>query len=246
MGLGYVARSRRSVTFLPGPLRHTAGEAGHLRGLAFLRAPLDRERCRAYGEAFFAGKDTDWRLTFRILTPHKGVRWHRAIGKVYRDEAGKPLRFVGVTTDVTDEQRALDSLRESEERFRVMADGLPLIVWVHDAEGNQQFVNRTFLEFFGVTDADMKGGRWQLLIHPEEGSAYSEQFMACVRERRDFHAEMRVGNAHGEWCLIESWARPRWSAAGNFLGMVGTSVDITERKRMEQALRTRTDAKMSF
>jgi PAS domain S-box-containing protein len=85
--------------------------------------PDDRERCRAYGEAFFAGTETHWRLEFRIVTPHMGVRWHRAIGRVYRDREGRPVRFLGVSTDVTEEQRMVAALRESEERFRAMADG---------------------------------------------------------------------------------------------------------------------------
>jgi PAS domain S-box-containing protein len=108
---------------------------------------------------------------------------------------------------------------------------------MHDAEGAQQFVNRTFLEYFGVEEAEMKGERWQLLMHPDDGPAYAEEFAACVRERRPFHAEVRARNAKGEWRTLESWARPRWSAAGEFLGMVGTSADVTERQRMEQALR---------
>jgi PAS domain S-box-containing protein len=199
--------------------------------------PEDRERCRRYGEAFLAGRETDWRLRFRIVRRDGEVRWHRAIGKVYRDAAGKPLRFVGVSTDVTEEQRALAALSESEARFRAMADGLPLIVWMHGAEGEQQFVNRTFLEYFGVAEEEMKGGRWQLLMHPDDGPAYAEHFMGCVRARIPFHAEVRVRNGKGEWRTLESWARPRWSAAGEFLGMVGTSADVTERRRMEQALR---------
>ena len=156
--------------------------------------PEDRQRCREYGEAFFAGRETDWRLQFRIVRGDGKVRWHRAIGKVYRDADGKPLRFIGVSTDVTEEQRALAALSESEARFRAMADGLPLIVWMHDAEGAQQFVNRTFLEYFDVEEEEMKGGRWQLLMHPEDGPVYAEEFMACVRERKPFHAEVRVRN----------------------------------------------------
>jgi PAS domain S-box-containing protein len=198
--------------------------------------PEDRERCRAYGEAFFAGTGTDWRLEFRIVTPYMGVRWHRAIGRVYRDGQGRPVRFLGVSTDVTEEQRMVAALRESEERFRAMADGLPLIVWVHDAESNQQFVNRTFLEYFGVEEAQMKGEHWQVLMHPDDGAAYATEFLACIGARQPFHAEVRVRNAAGEWRLIESWGRPRFSAAGEFLGMVGTSVDVTDRRRMEQVL----------
>ena len=199
--------------------------------------PEDRERCRAYGEAVFGGTGTEWRLQFRIITPHLGVRWHRAIGRIYRDAAGAPVRFVGVSTDVTEEQRALAALRESEERCRAMADGLPLIVWVHDAEGSQQFVNRTFLEYFGVAEAELRGEKWQVLMHPDDAADYTREFLACTRERRPFHREVRVRNAQGNWRTIESWGRPRFSAAGEFLGMVGTSADVTERRQMEQTLR---------
>src|SRR5690606_8768297 len=69
--------------------------------------PEDRDRCRAYGEAFFAGPETEWRLEFRIVNPKTGVRWQRAVGRVYRDVHGKPLRFIGVNTDITEEHRAL-------------------------------------------------------------------------------------------------------------------------------------------
>ena len=199
--------------------------------------PDDRERCRDYGAAFFAGAQTDWRLEFRIVTRHLGVRWHRAIGRVYRDAQGKPVRFVGVSTDVTEEHHMLEALRESEARFRAMADGLPLIIWVHDAEGRQQFVNKTFLEYFGVAQAEMTGERWQVLMHPDDGPAYASEFLAATRERRAFHGEVRVRNATGEWRTIESWGRPRFSASGEFLGMVGTSVDVTDRRRMEHELR---------
>jgi PAS domain S-box-containing protein len=154
-----------------------------------------------------------------------------------RDAEGQIIAGVVVELDVTERLAAERALRESEERFRTMADGLPLIVWVHDAEGRQQFVNRTFSEFFGVSLDEMKGGRWQLLMHPEDAEAYSQEFLHCLQERRPFHGETRVRDAKGEWRWIESWGRPRWSASGEFLGFVGTSADITERLAAERALR---------
>jgi PAS domain S-box-containing protein len=140
-------------------------------------------------------------------------------------------------TDITDRKQAEEALRESEERFRTMADGLPLIVWVHDAEGNQQFVNRTFCEFFGVTQEQMRDVEWKLLMHPEDAEAYISEFSRCVRELRPFHAEVRVRNSEGQWCQIESWGRPRFSSSGELLGFVGASADITERKAAEASLR---------
>jgi PAS domain S-box-containing protein len=120
--------------------------------------------------------------------------------------------------------------------FREMVNGLPLIVWVHDAAGAQQMVNDTFCEFFGVTREQMKGGRWQALMHPEDADAYAAAFVEAVARRQPFHGQTRVRRGDGEWRWLESWARPRWSRDGEFLGMVGASADITERKQSDSAL----------
>jgi PAS domain S-box-containing protein len=144
-----------------------------------------------------------------------------------------------ITERVAEQKAAEDQLRESESRFRTMADGLPLMIWVHDAAGEQEFVNRTFCEFFGIRPEQAAGSGWQLLMHPEDGPAYTEAFLACVRERRPFHAEVRVRNAQGEWRRIESWARPRFSDAGEFRGFVGTSADVTEQHAAHEALKRR-------
>jgi PAS domain S-box-containing protein len=141
-----------------------------------------------------------------------------------------------IAVDVTARKKVEARLRESEQRFRTMAEGLPLIVWVHDAEGRQQYVNQTFLDFFGVRLDEMIEGRWQLLLHPDDSEAYANAFTASVRDRRPFHAEARVKRADGQWRWIESWGRPRLSSLSEYLGYVGTSVDITERKQAEKAL----------
>jgi PAS domain S-box-containing protein len=122
------------------------------------------------------------------------------------------------------------------ELLRDVADSLPLIVWVHDADGGQASVNDTFCKFFGVSRAEMRGGQWRMLIHPDDAEPYAAEFEASVAEQRLFHSEVRVRRADGEWRWLESWASPRHDAAGNFLGMVGASADITERKRYEAAL----------
>lgn len=126
---------------------------------------------------------------------------------------------------------------EAQALFREMVDGLPLIVWVHDADGQQVMVNQTFCEFFGVTREEMKGGRWQMLTHPDDAEAYAAEFFACVRERRPFHAEVRARRADGAWRTLESWGRPRLDDAGGFHGFVGASADITDKKQAHEDLR---------
>lgn len=120
----------------------------------------------------------------------------------------------------------------------MMADGLPFIIWVHDADGNQEFVNRTFAEFFGVSPEGMTGQTWQELMHPDDASSYVEEFLRCTREHRHFNAIVRVRRADGDWRAIESHGRPRISESGEFQGFVGASMDVTERLDAEKAVRT--------
>ena len=138
------------------------------------------------------------------------------------------------------------ALRESEGRFRSMADGAPVIIWVTDAEGGIRFVNRTYRAFFGVPLEEPEGGKWRPLVHPDDADAYIGAFMDAVRDQQPFRAEARTRRADGEWRWIASYAEPRFSAAGPFLGHAGISTDITDRRRAEEALRDADDRKNDF
>ena len=175
---------------------------------------------------------------FRIRRTNDGeLRWIETIGRFERDAEGHPLRLVGLVSDITERKRAEESLRESEERFRVLADGSPLIIWVTDPGGRIQFVNRTYCEFFGTTLEEVQSGGWQVLVHPDDALTYTELFLECLREHKAYHAQGRVQRYDGQWRWIESYGVPRFAASGEFLGIVGSSPDITERKQAEETLR---------
>ncbi|MDX2148323.1 MAG: PAS domain-containing protein [Planctomycetota bacterium] len=150
-----------------------------------------------------------------------------------------PLReeSMALIIDISDRKRAEQELRETESRFRIMADGLPLPVWVHDEHGQQEFVNATFCRFFGVSREEMRGGRWRAMFHPDDEEAYTSEFDLCVKEHRAFHASARVRAADGSWRWIDSWGEPRFDADGTFRGFIGASADVTEQRRAEEELR---------
>ncbi len=152
------------------------------------------------------------------------------------DTKGHITHLIPSALEITVRHAAEEALRESEQRFRIMADGLPQIIWVHDAQGQLQFVNQAYLDFFGVTPQQLASSNWHPLVHPEDMAAYSGEFNACVGDRRPFHAEVRVRRFDGQWRWLESHALPRFSDSGEFLGMVGSSPDITERKSAEREL----------
>jgi PAS domain S-box-containing protein len=162
--------------------------------------------------------------------------WARTRISLVRDGAGSPSYFVSQVEDISERKRAEEALRESEERFRTMADGCPAMMWVTDADGGNRYVNRICREFFGTTCEDVAEDKWQPLFHPDDAPNYVRAFQRALQERAPFRTEARVRRADGEWRWIASYAEPRFSPSGEFLGHVGISPDITERKQAEEAL----------
>lgn len=175
------------------------------------------------GEARFRRGDGEWRMVGSHARPRLSID-------------GEYLGHVGVSADITDRRRADEALRESERRFRVMADCCPIGIWVTDARGETQFINRTYRDFFGIASERVEPDGWRVLIHPDDRPGYVKAFDCSLELHTSLKAEYRVRHASGEWRWVETYATPRLSTGGEFEGFVGASKDITERKRVEQAL----------
>lgn len=180
-----------------------------------------------------------WRetpFTFHDQPGRGTTYWNRTLAPA-KDPTGAVVGLVLSLRDVTETVRGRQRLEESEQRFRLMADGAPSMVWVTDADGDLKFANRFYREFLGVTYREVAGGQWQSVIHPDDMAAYIGEVQAVLRERRPFYGEARIRRADGAWRWVSSHAEPRRSADGEFLGYVGISSDVTERKEAENALR---------
>jgi len=203
-----------------------------------LTHPDDLEAGRGTLERLLGAPSACVEMEKRYLHRSGSVVWVRVRLLLVRDGAGSPLYFVAHVEDISERRRAEEALRESEERFRVMADGCPAFMWVTDAEGGVRFVNRTYQEFFGMTIEEVEGGMWRTLLHPDDAPNYLATRQRAVEERAPFRAEARVRRAGGEWRWIATYAEPRFSPGGEFLGHVVLSPDITERKQAEEALQS--------
>jgi PAS domain S-box-containing protein len=133
--------------------------------------------------------------------------------------------------------RVSDSLRESEERFRNIADGAPVMMWTAGTDGACDFTNRRWLEFTGTTLEHNLGMGWTSNIHPDDRQRIGEHFTAQVAARAPMDMEFRVRRQDGEYRWIVSRGTPRHGAGGEFLGYVGSAFDLTERRQQEAALR---------
>ncbi|HWR54259.1 MAG TPA: PAS domain S-box protein [Bryobacteraceae bacterium] len=175
-------------------------------------------------------------LEHRVRRVDGSLGWTFSRAIPVMDANGEVVEWFGAATDISQRKLAEEALRESEERFRILADGCPAIIWVSDAEGGNRFVNRAYREFFGVTYTEVEGRKWRPFIHPDDELEYVGAVLHGVRERVPIRAEARVRRADGEWRWIASYAEPRFSPSGEFIGHAGISPDITDRKRAEQAL----------
>ena len=137
--------------------------------------------------------------------------------------------------ELVEERTAI--LVESEERFRTMADGTPVMIWVTNTKGEMEFINKAYREFFGVTIEEIKAKDWQASVHPEDTSTYIDSFFTSLQEHKKFHSRARMRRVDGQWRWIESYGKPRFSSDGKFLGIAGSSSDITARKSAEESLR---------
>ena len=155
-----------------------------------------------------------------------------------RDSQGNPASILETNNDISERKRAEESLRESEARFRALADESPMFIWMADANVNATFVNRTLLDYVGVGSVSEFGGRtWERTVHPEELAYIHEVYAKSVREQKPFTFEIRMRNAQtGEyrWHLIKGV--PRF-VSGQFAGFMGSGIDIQDRKLAEEALR---------
>src|SRR3984957_4515948 len=155
-----------------------------------------------------------------------------------KNTAGEVVAVSVILRDSLERKRAEEKVREQESLFGIMADGCPALMWVSDADGRTEFINRADREFIGVSLDEMKGLDWVKFLHPDDAQRYLNACDLALKERAPLRSETRLRNPEGGGRWGATYAEPRFSPSGEFLGYVGISPDITERKQAEQALRS--------
>lgn len=134
---------------------------------------------------------------------------------------------------VIERDQAEEALRESERRFRTLANSTPVLMWLNDPSG-AIFVNKAYLDFLGLKDQDgAEGFKWTSHLHPEDEVAYVEAYLKCVETQMSFTAEFRFRRHDGEYRWMQTVAWPRIDDQGQCLGYVGTTFDITHIKQAQ-------------
>lgn len=151
---------------------------------------------------------------------------------------GRQDSGVAYIFDITDRKNAERALLESEERFRTMADASPHMVWRLDASGKLTYANKRILEFTSQTYDEVIENGWAEYVHPDDLQMMVENLIMAIQQKGFLDAEYRCKRADGEYRWLYAAGNPILGSQGELLGFVGTTMDITERKQMEEILRT--------
>jgi PAS domain S-box-containing protein len=153
------------------------------------------------------------------------------------DDAGKVTGLFLEGYDMTHRHAAEQALRESEERFRLIADSAPVPMWVTKLDRKRSFVNIAYAEFLGVPYDEACDYDWRTRIHPEDVDRVVAESLAGEATLKSFALEARYLRHDDRWRWLRSVSQPRWDSEGEHVGFIGVAHDITEAKEAERTLR---------
>ncbi|HEU0146817.1 MAG TPA: PAS domain S-box protein [Bradyrhizobium sp.] len=231
-------RNRRSPEYLM--IHGLPPEAAHETHQDWVRRvhPDDRAEAEKHFIDALKGSDEDYTAEYRIIRPcDSETRWIRVVARFERDQSGRALRIVGAHIDITDQMVAQATLRESEQRFRLIADSAPVPIWVTRLDRTRSFVNRAYLDFVGLPFAEAIVFDWRNILHPDDVQRVLKESIEGESSLKPFVLEARYRRADGKWRWLRSESQPRWDATGRHVGFIGVAHDVTTAKQAEIELR---------
>ncbi len=197
---------------------------------------------RALSEALAKGGA---QLEKRYVRTDGSVVWVVISIRALTSTSGVVDSFIAVIVDISGAKAAEASLRESEARFRLMADTAPSPVWLTNAGGEVEFVNKALVEFYGRPADEILGHVWRQAIHPDDVERVNTAQGAHRPAQLPYGFEARFQRADGTWRWMRVAVNPRFDANGAFVGYVGLSFDITDTREALEAV-ARQERRQSF
>jgi len=197
--------------------------------------PDDVERCvKTYTNSFNAKQN--FNIEYRLKKYDGTYRWvaDNAVARYSSD--GIFVGFIGACRDIDDEKSVNDKLRQRELLFDTISNVAPVGLWMTNKEGQNTFVNDTWIEWTGMPLEKQLGTGWLEKVIDEDRKKAPTEFAEAITKREKYSTEFRLNRADGElrWCLTEG--SPYYDINGEFAGYAGSVTDITERKMIEREL----------
>jgi PAS domain S-box-containing protein len=199
--------------------------------------PEDRERVISSIHSVIYQSGTNWSAEYRFKKADGYYAFILDRGYTIRDENGITIQMVGSMMDITAAKNAEHELKESEERFRSLANQAPMFIWLAGADTNVSYANKAMLDFFGLSSfMGITGQTWRQWVHPADEAYVNEIFSYAFELKKPYELECRMKAANGEYRWLFYKGVPRLMENGQFSGFIGTAVDIHDRKQAEAGL----------
>ena len=180
--------------------------------------------------------DEDFSEEYRLVQPDGSVRWVVAQGRCERDADGKPMRFPGISFDITDRKNAEALVRASEAEFRTFAQAMLNQVWAATPDGQLDWFNEQAFQYAGLTFDDLAGEKWAAIVHPEDIANAAAAWAAALKSGEKYETEFRLRRADGTYRWHIARAVAIRDEGGAIIRWIGTNTDIDEQKRIGAAL----------
>ena len=137
--------------------------------------------------------------------------------------------------DITERKRAEEAVKESETRFRLVADTAPVMIWMSGLDQKPTYFNQLWLDFTGLSGTDLLNGLAGT-VHPEDYQQGLDVYCRAFDQRQPFRKECRLRRHDGQYRWMLDIGVPRFHKDGSFAGYIGSCVDVTDHKLAEEAL----------
>jgi PAS domain S-box-containing protein len=172
-----------------------------------------------------------------LITPQREKIPVIVSSAVMRDDSGTTTGAVFLIHDVTHIREIEARRADSEQRFTALADSVPALIWMSGVEGGWEYFNAAWRQLTGMSPEQIQGHGWMAGIHPEDAARCKTVYEASVEARKPFEIEHRLLDSQNKYRWVVNRGTPRYAQNGNFLGFVGSCVDVTAHKEAEEAFR---------
>jgi PAS domain S-box-containing protein len=209
--------------------------------------PNDREQVLQAYHDFVQGLNLTYCQEYRTRHKDGSWRWCRTVSvTVERDATGQATTVAGLTFDITEQRQAGEALRESEQRFRVLAETVPDIIFTSDPDGLRDYANAQFYQYTQLSTGAAGGFGWMEALHPDDLAPTKARWMHSIQTGEAFKAQYRIRNAHGHYRWFQGRARPICDESGQITKWFGVASDIDDLVRVQEALKEADRCKNEF
>jgi formate hydrogenlyase transcriptional activator len=192
-----------------------------------------------------AREKTDIDYDSQLSFPDGSTKKIRIVAHPVVNSDGDVVQFVGTTIDITEQHRAKEALesalteiKKSEVRLRTIIDTIPAMAWCALPDGFAEFHNQRWLDYTGLSDEDARGWGWRTAVHPEDSEAAVNDWRDIIASKKPGEGERLIRRFDGEYRRHMYRAEPLMDEQGNVVRWYGTIIDIEDRKRAEDRLRS--------